>query len=442
MRKILIIALANSLLCLGLFGQDFGETLKDDANSLWVLTPNKFKTTFGSPEIYKWKSALKNVLVYNSKGAETELLFFEQPIKKANFRFKSKQLQGISLSLVKSDELSDKEAYLANVKNLKDQIAGLENAGSPKVRKRKSNGGYRYAYSWKSKKYYISLISSYAIGSEKNFKPRNIKFSIFNRISVAAQDEKNEEDEDDTDTASSKPEDGHAAINSKITTTDKGDHHLTVPMIKETSAEECMTVCMKRIYKQNGIKKKSKFWKKVTKNLRMKAKSPRGFKKLFIYIAQEARCRIKRLVTVDDFDDYNAITSFLRKYNEQARKLEKKKITSFRINNFNKLTKVMDEEVFLKVMDNPQKTADFKTKICKEINAGKPVLWVAFIGVIEETPKPIVAGGYVRLIVGYNSKTNEMIYSDNWGKGHEMKKMSWEKAWAMTLSALAVTIKK
>jgi len=70
------------------------------------------------------------------------------------------------------------------------------------------------------------------------------------------------------------------------------------------------------------------------------------------------------------------------------------------------------------------------------------VLWVVFLGVVKENPKPVSSGGRVRLIVGYNPKTNEIIYSDNWGKGHELKKMSWEKAWAITLTALAVTVKK
>ena len=103
----------------------------------------------------------------------------------------------------------------------------------------------------------------------------------------------------------------------------------------------------------------------------------------------------------------------------------------------------MDEDVLVNTRNNPEEIKNFKSKVCKEIDAGKPLVWIVFLGVVKENPKPLVAaGGYVRLIVGYNPKINEVIYSDNWGKGHELKKMSWEKAWAITLTALAVTIKK
>jgi hypothetical protein len=103
----------------------------------------------------------------------------------------------------------------------------------------------------------------------------------------------------------------------------------------------------------------------------------------------------------------------------------------------------MDEDVLVNVRNNPKKIKDFKSKVCKEIDAEKPVLWIVFLGVVKEKVKPLAPlGGRARLIVGYNPKTNEVIYSDNWGKGHELKKMSWEKAWAITLTTLAVTIKK
>ncbi|MFT5131040.1 MAG: hypothetical protein ACI8W8_004674 [Rhodothermales bacterium] len=38
----------------------------------------------------------------------------------------------------------------------------------------------------------------------------------------------------------------------------------------------------------------------------------------------------------------------------------------------------------------------------------------------------------MRLIIGYNAKANQLIYSDSWGTGHEFKRMSMEDAWAIT----------
>lgn len=441
MRKIFTIISLSFLFCFYILGQDIGTAIKNDAASLWTMAPDTFKTSFGSPEIYKWESALKNVLIYRSKGADTKLLFFEQEISKADFKFKSKQLQAISLTLAKSDDLSDKKTYLEHVANLKEQIAKLSKIGSSKERKRKTRGAYRCTYSWRPPEYYISLKSSYTNNSKKTFKAGTIKFSIFRRVAFSAPD-KEDEISQETSTGASY-EDAIKAINSKISTTDKGDRYLSVPMLIDGTPEECIVSSVKRIYLYNKKKMPAKFWAEVKKKLRLKAKSSKALQRIFNDISREVDCRTKRLITVRDFDDFNAIISFVRRYNKQAKKDKKSKIDPFKINSLNKLVRVMDEEILLKIRNNAKNIANFKDKVCKEIDAEKPVIWVVFIGIIKENPKTLIsAGGHVRLIIGYNSKTNEVIYSDSWGKGHERKKMSWEKAWAMTLSAVELTIKK
>jgi hypothetical protein len=42
----------------------------------------------------------------------------------------------------------------------------------------------------------------------------------------------------------------------------------------------------------------------------------------------------------------------------------------------------------------------------------------------------------MRLIIGYNDKTREIVYTDTWGAGHEYKRMSVENAWTITDAAL------
>jgi len=320
MRKFLIIALLNGLFCSLLFSQDFGTALKDDADSLWRLTPDKFKSTFGSPEIYKWKTALKNVLTYDSKGAETELLFLKHPIDNANLIFKSKHLQGMSLTLAKPSAISDKETYLEYSSSLKEQIAGLGKIGASKVRKRKSKNGYSYTYSWRSPEYYISLKCSYGSDSKKAFKPGSIKFSIFRRVSLAVPNRKIEKSSETTPEAEAK---------SNIKTDDKGDRYLLVPMIKEKSPKECVTVCMKRIFAYYKTAPKKRSWKKISEDLKLNVKSAKGLKQVFASIASECRCNVKKLAATSIFDDFNSILRFARNYNVQAAKAKKSRIDSF-----------------------------------------------------------------------------------------------------------------
>jgi len=423
--------------CFCLAGQNFGNILKDDANSLWILTPDKFKETFGSPEIYKWKSALKNTLLYDSKTADTKLLFFEHPIEKASFTFKSKRIQGMYLTFAKAIAISDPKTYLEYSSGLKKQIIEFSKAGKPKIMKRRYKGGYRYTYSWRSEKYYISMRARYTSSAKNKFKAAKIRFSIFNRIAPEAAIEKLEDSETSQDSQEK------SETNPKIKSNDKGDRFLTVPMIKEKSPKDCLYASIRRIFAYYKTSPKDRSWAKIEKSLQLNTKKAKKLKKVFAYLISECRCDVKKLATSKIFDDFNSISSFVREYNMQAAKTKKSQIDPFKTNSFRQLLKVMDEDVLTAVRSNPKKIKKFKSQVCQEINAAKPVLWVVFLGVIKEKVKPVVSsGGYIRLIVGYNSKTNEVIYSDSWGKGHELKKMTWEKAWAMTLSALAVNVKK
>ena len=44
----------------------------------------------------------------------------------------------------------------------------------------------------------------------------------------------------------------------------------------------------------------------------------------------------------------------------------------------------------------------------------------------------------MRLIIGYNDKTKEVLYTDSWGAGHELKRMPEDWAWTITTSSMFI----
>ena len=44
----------------------------------------------------------------------------------------------------------------------------------------------------------------------------------------------------------------------------------------------------------------------------------------------------------------------------------------------------------------------------------------------QGSERSAAAGGHMRIIIGYNKTTNEVLYSDSWGNGHEEKRMPLE----------------
>jgi hypothetical protein len=69
------------------------------------------------------------------------------------------------------------------------------------------------------------------------------------------------------------------------------------------------------------------------------------------------------------------------------------------------------------------------------IDKGVPVMWALQLGLFPENGEEAKqsGGGHMRLIIGYNTKKNEIIFSDSWGDGHEMKRMAAPDASAATM---------
>jgi hypothetical protein len=76
--------------------------------------------------------------------------------------------------------------------------------------------------------------------------------------------------------------------------------------------------------------------------------------------------------------------------------------------------------------------ARFQREVQQHVDEGVPLLWSVQLGMVKERGIPQNAGGHMRLIIGYNSKTSEVLFSDSWGAGHEQKRMAMDDAWTIT----------
>jgi hypothetical protein len=80
----------------------------------------------------------------------------------------------------------------------------------------------------------------------------------------------------------------------------------------------------------------------------------------------------------------------------------------------------------------------FKITVMKYVDNGVPLAWSVMYGKIPERPPVHGIGGHMRIIIGYNDRTGEILYSDSWGPGHELKRLSLVDAWTMTLGLYTV----
>jgi hypothetical protein len=81
---------------------------------------------------------------------------------------------------------------------------------------------------------------------------------------------------------------------------------------------------------------------------------------------------------------------------------------------------------------NKADLARFQQTVREHADRGVPLLWTVHLGVIEDKTALQRGGGHMRLIIGYNPKTDDILYTDSWGAGHELKRMSAVNAWTIT----------
>jgi len=140
-----------------------------------------------------------------------------------------------------------------------------------------------------------------------------------------------------------------------------------------------------------------------------------------------------RFLTELDFDySSRKYQAFMRKYNSTAKKLNKKILDT---DNYIYFVGGLDSDVLREVNGKGPTFDKFMTVVRENIDKGVPVMWALQLGKYPENGEPAkqFGGGHMRLIIGYNTPKNEIIFSDSWGAGHEKKRMAAPDASACTM---------
>ncbi len=150
--------------------------------------------------------------------------------------------------------------------------------------------------------------------------------------------------------------------------------------------------------------------------------------------------RLKVHVREVEKSDVKDILKMITEYNRAAKKASVPPIPPQ--GNTIDLTEVynaMEPNVLKEIRTkNKSELSRFQRSVESHINEGTPLLWTVMLGKVPEKGIPQNAGGHMRLIIGYNTKTEEILYSDSWGAGHELKRMAAADAWTMTTGTMSI----
>ncbi len=212
---------------------------------------------------------------------------------------------------------------------------------------------------------------------------------------------------------------------------DSGDVMIEgVPMVDQGQKGYCVVASAERVMRYYGLTVDEHELAQIANSSATGGTSNEAMFEALKKLTNRLRIKTRTLESLD----VHAILELIADYNQVARRAKQGEIeVQGRILDVKAIYGQMKPELLKQArMRNRAAGARFLRQIEPHIAQGVPVLWSVMLGFVPESNAPQGFGGHMRLIVGCNAKTNEIIYTDSWGMGHEAKRMPLADAWTIT----------
>ncbi len=393
-----------------LFEQQFGPSRFE-----W-LSDKKDQARFFGPGLSLWEGSLKMneaIIEFTPEGNPAKLTF-------------SLYNRGDAETLIHT-----RDQFEARIKEVKDDIS-KRLAVSPTERgKDKSSAVAAEGFVWMKAPSAYLLEYSY----QREMKSRNIPFRAeFIRLRVANVGVGARNAVAATSTAGTTAPVGRSSLVNNVKREANGDVVLAnVPMVDQGPKGYCAVATAERVFKYYGIPVDQHEMAQVADTTDGGGTSPD--KMLAALTKLEGRMGVSVRV-IEDWE-YKKFMNKVADYNKEAKKAKKPEVDASPRNGtiyINEIIEQMDGEV-LKISHTERDRSGygkFQRTVASLIDQGIPVMWSVSLGLLPEKEIPQANGGHMRLIIGYNTKTGEALYSDSWGAEHALKRMPLANAYTMT----------
>ena len=222
-----------------------------------------------------------------------------------------------------------------------------------------------------------------------------------------------------------------------VKTLPNGDVYIEgIPMVDQGEKGYCVVASAERVIRYYGGKADEHELAEIANSSAEKGTSVAAMLDSLKKLSQRLRIKVR---TIDDIDG-KGFENMVTEYNRAAQRGKRaQQVNAAGEDSLTELFEKMDPEILREARTkNPSGMDRFFRLVQTHINQGIPPLWSVMIGILKEPKDPKGFGGHMRLIIGYNEKTKEIIYSDSWGMGHEMKRMPLSDAWTITMGLDAI----
>ena len=206
----------------------------------------------------------------------------------------------------------------------------------------------------------------------------------------------------------------------------------TVPMVDQGDKGYCVVASAERVMRYYGIPVDENELAELANASATQGTSNEAMFDSLKKLSQRLRVKIRPIERMD----VRQMLALISEYNRQAHRAHVPEIPDQgQMLNVQAIYTAMKPEILKAARTHNKAEVDrFQQIVQDHIDQGIPILWSVMLGVVPETKAPKGIGGHMRLIIGYNTETNEILYSDSWGPGHELKRMPADNGWTMTMA--------
>lgn len=213
-----------------------------------------------------------------------------------------------------------------------------------------------------------------------------------------------------------------------------GDIYLPgIPMVDQGARGYCVVATMERVMRYYGIETDQHELAQVAETDPERGTSTTVMMQGLRDLA--ARLRVRSRSHYEwDFNDFRRILNDYNRTSRRHRDIDQVQIDPYSMTSYSDVLMLVDGDLFKEVRNRRRsELGRFERTVKQYIDQGTPVIWTVMLGLVPEPGRAQQSfGGHMRLIIGYNEQTNEILFSDSWGAGHEKKRLPLDDAWAMT----------
>ena len=388
---------------------------------------------------FRWTSEDKMSARYPvHSNMREKLTLLGEPVPEVIVRFKENKVSRIYISVYNRGDNQPVSVaiFQKRTQELYNFLRTLYPGEKPvRLKEKLSDGMYVHAAVWRGKRFSCILKWSFSGKSGKSGKFGNpeylqLEFEPYDPANDPAKRSLVKADRTAIAAKKSLPENVRREANGNI-------YISNIPMVDQGQQGYCVAAVLERVFLYYNIPVNQHTLAQLCGTTASGGTSVENMVKTLDDVSRKFGIRIH--------DEYNlfpgsSAISNLKKlvssYNRLAKKARKKPVKMVIRNRMVYLDETiygMDPELYANVRNGDADFRKFQKIVIKNVQAGVPVIWCVMLGIMPEEKLSLQSkGGHMRLIIGFNEKNQEILYTDTWGIGHELKSMPIQYAWAIT----------